>query len=94
MPAATSSPSASLGTGTGVGAGGEQRTAAGDVAGVLDPGGIARIEQQFGRDAQRLLGAGGHDDVGRIGQQPAGRGEMGGDLRAQFRADPAAAGSR
>ena len=65
MPAATSRPSASLSTGTGIGAGGQQRAAAGDVAGVLHPGGIARIQQQLGGDAQRLLGAGGdHDAAG------------------------------
>ena len=67
------------------GAGGEQRAAAGDVAGVLHPGGIARIKQQFSGDAQRLLGAGGNHDVGGIGQQSPGGGEMGGDLAAQFR---------
>ena len=47
------------------GAGGEQRTAAGDVAGILHPGGVARIQQQFRGDAQRLLRAGGHHDVAR-----------------------------
>ena len=67
------------------GAGGEQRAASGDVARVLDPGGVARIEQQFGGDAQRLLCAGGHHDVGRIGEQPARGGQVGGDLAAQFR---------
>ena len=62
------------------GAGGQQRPAAGDVAGVFHPGGIARIEQQLRGNAQRLLRAGGDDDVRGVGQQAACRGEMGGDL--------------
>ena len=94
MPAATSSPSASLRTGTGRGAGGEQRTAAGDVAGILHPGGVARIQQEFRGNAQRLLRAGGHHDVGGIGQQPTRRGQMRGDLARAVRAAPAAADSR
>ena len=65
------------------GAGSEQRASAGDVAGVLHPGRVAGVQQQVGGGAQRLLGAAGDDDAARIGDQAAGRGQMGGDLLAQ-----------
>src|SRR5262249_46386801 len=66
------------------GAGGEQGAAAGDVAGVFDPGGVAGVQQQVGGDAQRLLGAGGDHDVGGVGQQATCRSQVGSDLGAQF----------
>ena len=63
--------------------GGEQRATAGDVARILDPGGVAGIEQQVGSGAQRLLGAGGDDDAAGIDHQPACRRQMRGNLLAE-----------
>ncbi len=63
-------------------AGGDEGAAAGDVAGVFHPGGLAGVEHEVGGDAQRLLGAGGDHDLGGIGDEAARGGEMGGDLGA------------
>ena len=57
---------------------GQHRPAAGDVAGFLDPDGIAGVDQQLGADPESLLRARRDQDVGRIGHQtPRGRKVLG-----------------
>ena len=75
-------------------AGGEQRATAGDVAGILDPDGVAEVQQQVGGKAQRLLRAAGHHDAVGVGQQAARRGQGARRSAGAVRAGPAAVGSR
>ncbi len=54
----------------------------GEVAGVLDEDGVARFDQGGGEQGQRLLGAGGDEEVVGVGVEPA-RGGPGGERGTQ-----------